>query len=72
MTDKDAAETVMKLSLLRPLGETAGALEPFVQVLERTVAGAGPIKKGTTTSTSWDLMLLGLLEYRRSNYAQAM
>ena len=52
MTDKDAAETVMKLSLLRPLGETtAGALEPFVQVLERTVAGAGPIKKGTTTST---------------------
>jgi hypothetical protein len=73
MTDKDAAESVMKLSLLRPLGETtAGALEPFVQVLERTVAGAGPIKKGTTTSTSWDLMLLGLLEYRRSNYAQAM
>jgi tetratricopeptide (TPR) repeat protein len=74
LTDnEDAAETVMKLSLLRPLGETpAGALAPFVQVLERTVARAGPIKKGTTTSVAWDLMLLGLLEYRRGNYSQAM
>ncbi len=73
LTDEDAAKTVMKLSLLRPLGETtAGALEPFVQVLERTVASAGPIKKGTTTAVAWDLMLLGLLEYRQSNYAQAM
>jgi hypothetical protein len=73
LTDEDAAETVMKLSLLRPLGESnAGALEPFVKVLERTVASAGPIKKGTTTSVAWDLMLLGLLEYRQSNYAQAI
>jgi tetratricopeptide (TPR) repeat protein len=73
MTDKDAAESVMKLSLLRPLGETAaGALEPFVQVLDRSVASAGPIKKGTTTSVAWDLMLLGLLDYRRGNYTQAV
>jgi hypothetical protein len=72
-TDKEAVENVMKLSLLRPLGDTtAGALKPFGQALERAVASPGPIKEGTTTSAAWDLMLLGLLEYRRSNYTQAI
>jgi hypothetical protein len=59
--------------LLRPLdGTSAAALEPFVQFLERAVAGAGPLKEGTYVPASWDLTLLGLFEYRRGNYAKAL
>ena len=52
-TDKEAVENVMKLSLLRPIGEsTAGPLEPFGQVdskLSRKYEGTGlglPLSKG--------------------------
>ncbi len=63
----------MKIGLLLPTGDAFMAgLEPFVQVLSRALASAGPIKEGTTTPSSWNLMLLGLLDYRRGNYSQAL
>ena len=66
-------ESVMQTGLLRPLDSTsAAALEPFVQFLERAVASAEPLKEGTYVFASWDLTLLGLFEYRRGNYAQAL
>lgn len=72
-TNEETAQYVMKMVLLRPTSDTpAASLEPFVQVLSHTVASAGRIKEGTTTPFSWDLMLLGLLEYRRSNYTNAV
>jgi len=72
-TDETIAQNAMKICLLRPLGgNPATALEPFVQVLNRALASAGPIKKGTTTPSSWNLMLLGLLEYRRGHYPEAL
>ncbi len=72
-TDTVSAEYVMKIALLRPASDiSAAALEPFVQVLQRALASAGPIQKGVFTPASWDAMLLGLLEYRRGNYAKAI
>jgi hypothetical protein len=62
----------MKISLLRPPGDiSAAALEPFIQVVQRAVANAGPFQEGVVQPASWDAMLLGLLEYRRGNYAKA-
>ena len=72
-TDAGNAEYVMKLALLRPAGDiSAAALEPFVQVLQRALASAGPIQEGAYTPGSWDAMLLGLLEYRRGHYTKAI
>ena len=72
-TNKEFVLYVMKIVSLRPTSDTpAASLEPFVQVLSRAVASAGQIKEGTTTPISWDLMSLGLLEYRRGNYAKAV
>jgi tetratricopeptide (TPR) repeat protein len=72
-TNEETARYVTKIVLLRPTSDTpATSLDPFVEVLSRTVAGAGQIKAGTTTPSSWDLMVLGLLDYRRGNYAKAM
>jgi tetratricopeptide (TPR) repeat protein len=72
-TNEETAEYAMKIGLLLPDGDALMAsLEPFVQVLSRAVASAGPIKQGTTTPSSWDAMLLGLFEYRRGNYAKAV
>jgi len=52
--DETIAQNVMKICLLRPLGgNSATDLEPFVQVLDRALASAGPIKKGTSTPSSW-------------------
>lgn len=66
-------ESVTHAGLLRPLDSTsAAALEPFVQFLERAVASAGPLKEGRFVPASWDLALLGLFEYRRGNYAEAL
>ena len=73
ITDKGGHENVMQVSLLRPVESTsAAALEPFVQFLERAVASAGPLKEGTFVPASWDLVLLGLFEYRLGNYAKAL
>ena len=72
-TNEETAQYVTKIVLLRPTSDTpATSLDPFVQVLSRSVASAGQIKEGTTTPISWDLMSLGLLEYRRGNYAKAV
>jgi serine/threonine protein kinase len=66
-------ESVMQAGLLRPLDSiSAAALAPFVQFLERAVAGAGPLKEGSYVPASWDLTLLGLFEYRLGNYAKAL
>jgi tetratricopeptide (TPR) repeat protein len=71
-TDAGSAEYVMKIALLRPASDiSAAALEPFVQVLQRALASAGPIQEGVSPA-SWDAMLLGLSEYRRGNYAKAV
>ncbi len=72
-TDVGSAEYVMKIALLRPGSDiSAAALEPFVQVLQRALADANPMQEGVYTPASWDAMLLGLLEYRRGNYAKAI
>jgi hypothetical protein len=72
-TEPWRSETAMQAALLRPLDNTsAAALEPFVQILERAVAAAGPLKEGTYAPASSDLALLGLFEYRRGNYAKAL
>jgi hypothetical protein len=72
-TEEWGYESVMQAGLLRPLDNTSAAdLEPFAQFLERAVASAGPLKKGTYVPASWDLALLGLFEYRRGNYAKAL
>jgi serine/threonine protein kinase/tetratricopeptide (TPR) repeat protein len=72
-TNAGSAEYVMKIALLRPASDvSAASLEPYVQVLQRALASAGPIQEGGYTPASWDAMLLGLLEYRRGNYAKAM
>jgi hypothetical protein len=71
--DEATAQNSLKIGSLRPLdGNSATNLEPFVQILDRALASAGPIKKGTTTPSSWNLMLLGLLEYRRGHYPAAL
>ena len=72
-TNEVAAQHVMKLALLLPTGENPlPNLEPFTQVLNRAVAAAEPMKEGTYTPATWDLMLLGLLEYRRGSYPGAL
>jgi hypothetical protein len=71
-TNSQTARSVMKTALLLPAGDTPTAsLEPFVQVLGRAEAGAGQIKE-QASGDFWDLVLLGLLEHRRGNYAKAM
>jgi tetratricopeptide (TPR) repeat protein len=71
-TNTMTAQSVMKTALLLPAGDTPMAnLEPFVQVLGRAEAGAGQIKE-QASDAFWDLMLLGLFEYRRGNYAKAV
>ncbi|MGD0814850.1 MAG: serine/threonine-protein kinase [Verrucomicrobiota bacterium] len=72
-TNLDSAAYVMKAGLLRPTDDNSiAALEPFAQLLGRAAASAGPMKEGVVTPATWHLMLLGLLEYRRGNYAKAM
>ena len=72
-TDETVSQNIMKICLLRPLGaDFATDLAPFVQVVDRALANAGPIKKGTATPSSWNLMLRGLLEYRRGHYPEAL
>jgi hypothetical protein len=72
-TNEVAAQRVVKMALLLPTTEIPPAtLEPFTQVLKRGVAAAEPIKEGTFSPATWDLMLLGLLEYRRGNNPKAM
>ncbi|MGO9479891.1 MAG: serine/threonine protein kinase [Limisphaerales bacterium] len=72
-TNEATAQYAVKTGLLLPNGDALMAsLQPFVQVLNRASASAGPIKEGMTTPASWDFMVLGLLEYRRGNYAQAV
>jgi tetratricopeptide (TPR) repeat protein len=72
-TDAADAEYVIAAGLLRPVDNTsAAALEPYAQVLERAVAGAGQLKEGTTTPAASRLALLGLFAYRRGDYAEAL
>jgi tetratricopeptide (TPR) repeat protein len=72
-TDAGNAECVMQAGLLRPVDNTsAAALEPYAQVLERAVAGAGQLKEGTATPAAFHLTLLGLFAYRRGDYAEAL
>jgi serine/threonine protein kinase/tetratricopeptide (TPR) repeat protein len=67
------SRNVMKMALLLPTDDaSASELQPFTEVLGRAVASAGPIKEGTTTPAGWNLMLLGLFDYRRGNYAKAI
>ena len=50
-TDVGSAEYVMKIALIRPASDvSASALEPFVQVLQRALASAGPIQEGVQNS----------------------
>jgi tetratricopeptide (TPR) repeat protein len=72
-TDTENAYLVMQAGLLRPIdGTSAAALEPFAHVLERSVAGAGPLKGGAFKQPTSYLILLGLFDYRRGNYSKAL
>ena len=72
-TEAEGYKNVMQAGLLRPLDSaSAAALEPFAQFLERAVASAEPLKEETFVPASWDLVLLGLFECRRGNYAKAL
>jgi hypothetical protein len=63
----------MKMALLLPTDDaSASELQPFAAVLGHAVASAGPIKEGTTTAAGWNLMLLGLFDYRRGHYTNAI
>jgi serine/threonine protein kinase len=74
-TNEDAAQHIMKLALLSPTSDSSTAeLQPTVQFLERAEANA-EARAGQSGSeanyAAWDLMLLGLSEYRHGNYAKA-
>ncbi|HEV2327344.1 MAG TPA: serine/threonine-protein kinase [Verrucomicrobiae bacterium] len=69
-TNLAVAEYTLKTILLRRPDIPTSGLNPLVQVLSRSVTAAAPIK-GPYSPASWDLMLLGLLEYRRDNFAKA-
>jgi len=67
--DNGAAVNVLNLTLLLPPDDTAmTGLQPFVEFLKRAEPGA---EQNKDAYASWHLMLLGLFEYRRGNYAQA-
>jgi len=70
-TNLATAEYVLKAVLLRPPGTATSYLDPFAQDLARAVISGQPIK-GPYSPASWDLMLLGLLEYRQGNFAKAL
>ncbi|MGH7971311.1 MAG: hypothetical protein ACREIC_21545, partial [Limisphaerales bacterium] len=72
-TNEMTAQRVMKMSLLLPTPEIPLAnLEPFTRVLKRAVATAEPLKEGTYSPASWDLTLLGLLDYRCGSCSGAL
>lgn len=72
-TDAGTAQYVMEISLLRTTGDNpVPMLAPFVKVLERDFASVDPGKEGAAPDSPWDSMCLGLLEYRRGNYAKAV
>lgn len=69
--NEETAQNVMTIALLLPAGGTAiPGLEPYVDILERAIAKAGQRQQQFFDAP--DLMLLGLLEYRRCNYVKAM
>jgi hypothetical protein len=70
-TDSGSARYVISVALLRPV-EQAAALEPLVRFLQTSLAAAGSIQDGTTSEYAWHRMLLGLWEYRRGNYTNAL
>jgi serine/threonine protein kinase len=70
-TNEATAQYAMELGLLRSGGDsTTAGLEPFVQLLGRAIAPAGSITD--LGGAGWNLMCLGLFEYRRGNYAKAV
>ena len=72
-TKEVAAQRVLKLALLLPAAKAPSTtLEPFAQVLKQAVAAAEPMHEGTFSPATWDLMLLGLLEYRGDNYPRGL
>jgi eukaryotic-like serine/threonine-protein kinase len=71
--DESIALNVVKTCLLCPGGRVApAALDHFVQVLDRSVANDSPLKHGIVTEASWDLLALGLSEYRNGDYSKAI
>ena len=70
-TNEATAQYAVEIGLLLPAGDsTMASLEPLVQLLGRAVAPTGSITD--SGMARWDLMCLGLLEYRRGNYAEAV
>jgi uncharacterized protein HemY len=66
-----AARYAVKIGLLLPAGDSAMAsLDPLVQLLGRAVASTD--LKTNPGGAAWQLMCLGLFEYRRGNYAEAV
>jgi len=67
------AERVLKVNLLRPLdGRDTARLQPFADLITRKVGSLSDIRKQTSPYDAWYSMLLGLLEYRRGNYNNAV
>jgi len=71
--NEEVSQNVMKTALLLPMDDASlSELQPFAEVLGRAVASGGPTKEGTTTPEGWNLMLLGLFDYRRGLYTNAI
>jgi serine/threonine protein kinase len=70
-TNEATAQYALETVLLRPADDsTTAGLEPLVQVLDRAMTPAGSITD--RGRAGWNLMCLGLFEYRRGNYAKAV
>jgi hypothetical protein len=71
--DPVTAAMLVKASLLLPANETLlGRLQPLAAAIERAVAATGSRPAGDTFQVAHQALAMGLLEYRRGNYAKAL
>jgi tetratricopeptide (TPR) repeat protein len=69
-TNETTAQYAAEIGLLLPAGDSTMAnLEPLVQLLARAAVPGSITNSGMAC---WDLMCLGLFEYRRGNYGKVV
>jgi len=70
--NKTIAERIVKISLLRPADDDLmTTLAPLVAVVVRPFSGAEADLKDYPSYQTWSALTVGLLEYRRGNWAKA-
>ena len=70
--NKTIAARIIKISLLRPADDRfLAALAPLVAVVVRPFSGAEADLKEYPSYQAWSAVALGLMEYRRGNWAKA-